>query len=403
MERKAKWLASGFTSVLAVLLVAQLVNAQFEGLEGMEAPDDVSGVECSMCHGEFATMFEFSHEPAYDGDCVSCHLETGEGGHGGLVTDGRGLCLECHREQAGHYDVVDCWSAGCHTDVHGSNVEEHFIASRGEPYPGFFESTAGADYVGSHLCVRCHPEKHEWWGETVHSVSDADDSTPCDRRGCESCHGPGGKHFGRIAGIGIFEYTDAEEADAVCLACHKDETFVPEYQRTIHAKTGVVCTSCHNPHSVAEKHNLVFAPNEVCFACHETKRLDFARFSHHPVDLADPRSGMQCTACHNPHGGIGASMLKVERGDLCADCHLDKRGPFVYWMSGYDPNLGRGCLTCHAHHGANNANLLNLRGRPICLQCHTDQITHGGPQLCWTSGCHTEHHGSNTSFFFFGQ
>lgn len=376
--------------------------AQFEGLEGMEGPEDVSGVDCSMCHGEFAAEFQFIHQPAVDGDCVVCHLETGVGGHGGLVIEGRALCLECHSEQATHYPVLNCWAASCHADMHGSDVDPLLNPSRQEEYPGFFEATARAQYVGGSAdCLGCHPQVHEAWLESMHAVSEYDDFTPVSRRGCESCHGPAGNHWGREAGIGIFEYAYAEEADQVCLVCHKDETFAPEYMRTTHAKAGVACVSCHNPHDADFKHNLRGNPNQVCLACHETKEIDFRKFSHHPVDLGDARTGLMCTDCHNPHGGEGRTMLSMELADLCSGCHVDKAGPFVYQMPAYDGSTGRGCLTCHSHHGANNPNLLQLRGRSVCLQCHTEQASHFAPQTCWTTGCHTQHHGSNANFFFF--
>ena len=393
-----------FGLVVPVVLAALLFGmgiAQLDGLEGMEAPDDVEGMECSMCHGEFATEYKYTHTPAFDAECTLCHLETGEGGHGGLTMDGRELCLQCHSEQEYHYPVQTCWTSTCHADKHGSDIDELFNPSRQECYPGFAESTLGACYVGSDTCLGCHCDKQEWWAESAHSLPDMDEKARDGYKGCEGCHGPGSNHMGRLAGIGVFDVATVEEADAMCFKCHRDEMFEPDYWKTIHPLAGVACSTCHNPHDVTNEYNLTKPANELCISCHETKRADFNRMSHHPVDLKDPRTGMRCAECHDPHGAGGGRMLKEPLEELCISCHVDKGGPYVYSHPGYDPAMGRGCQTCHTHHGSNTPNLLMMNGRGVCIQCHTDRATHMSGQTCWTTGCHTEHHGSNSNFFFF--
>jgi DmsE family decaheme c-type cytochrome len=297
--------------------------------------------------------------------------------------------------------VVTCWTAGCHSDVHGSDANVLYRPSANEQYPGFTEATCNAGYTGSDSCLACHCEMVENWEKSAHSLTDLNDNVPPARQGCEACHGAGSEHFGRLAGIGIFEYAIVEEADAVCLKCHRDETFTTDYEKTMHPLAGVSCVSCHNPHNTTEKHNLKMAPNQLCLDCHETERADFARMSSHPVNLEDPRAGMLCIECHNPHGAEGDFLLNEPVETLCTSCHVDKAGPFVYSHAGYDPAMGEGCMTCHAYHGANSPDLLLMSGRGLCLQCHTEQVNHFGGQNCWTSGCHTEHHGSNENFFFF--
>jgi DmsE family decaheme c-type cytochrome len=401
MSVKARVFLIGLVVLLLPLAVWHLSVAQLDGLEGMEPPDDVSGVDCVMCHGDFAASYEFSHEPVLDGDCVMCHLETGDGTHGGLVGEGRELCLPCHTGYEGHNPVLNCWAASCHADKHGSDVDPLFNPSRQESYPGFCESTAGAEYVGSRNCLGCHCEWSEWWEQSMHSLSDLDQDTPLQLRGCEGCHGPGGNHWGQWAGIGYFVEANVEETDAQCFKCHKDEMFAPDYWKALHPLAGVSCTTCHNPHSQENKHNLGLPANELCLDCHKTTRADFNKMSHHPVDTSDPRTGMLCVECHDPHGAGGGLMLTESVEELCASCHLEKAGPFVYSHAGYDPALGGGCLTCHSNHGSNSPNLLLMNGRGLCLQCHTEMAAHVSGRNCWTSGCHTEHHGSNSSFFFF--
>ncbi len=401
MTIKSRWFVFWLTIILLTTGLWHLSMAQLEGLEEMEAPEDVTGVDCSMCHGDFATAYKYKHSPAADGTCVICHLESGEEGHGKLTDDSRGLCLSCHPDYEGHNPAVNCWASSCHSDTHGSDVDPVFNPSRQEPYPGFTESTACATYVGSQSCLDCHCEKCGWWAESAHSLSDLDNNISLDRKGCEGCHGPGSEHWGRSAGIGIFSYATVEEADNTCFKCHRDEMFIDDYWRTTHPLEGVSCTSCHSPHNVANQSNLIEPANELCFSCHKTKRADFNRLSAHPVDKKDPRAGMLCTECHNPHGAEGAGMLALPAEELCLSCHVEKAGPFVFPHVGTDAAIGNGCANCHTHHGSNTPNLLLMNGRGICLQCHTDRATQITGRNCWTTGFHTEHHGSNGNYFFF--
>lgn len=381
----------------AVFLACRAGMAQ---LEGMEPPADVTGVDCRMCHTDFGLGFQYPHDPVLNNNCTACHMPKGETKHGALVADDRDLCTSCHTDRRDHYPAATCWSAGCHVEIHGSNTDD-FLISRNEEYPGFFSSTCDAEYVGSETCLECHCDKDKWWTQSAHSMGDCDEKTPPERQGCEGCHGPGGNHYGRLAGIGRFEFASAGDSDALCLKCHRDEMYMPDYENSMHFRARVTCTCCHDPHDLTYKSNLKLPPNELCFSCHETKRADFMRLSHHPVDQADPRTGMNCTECHTPHGSPNKAMLVKAADELCVSCHVDKTGPFIYQHAGYDPALGRGCGTCHSHHGANSPNLLMINGRGVCLQCHTDRAQHFAGTDCWASGCHEEHHGSNVNFFFF--
>jgi len=385
-------------AICIALLAYQLSAAQ---LEGMEAPTDVTGADCRMCHTDFALNFEYPHPPALNAECTSCHKTTGEKGHGGLVAEGRDLCLACHEDKKDHNPAATCFSAGCHSDIHGSDKDKFFIASRTEEYPGFFQSTEGASFVGSSVCLACHDDKCTWWGQSIHSAGDYDEHKAPELQGCESCHGPGGNHYGRLAGIGRFEEAYTDEIDQVCLKCHRDEMYMPDYEDSTHVKAHISCTDCHTPHDLTNKANLKLSPNEVCFSCHKTKRVDFKRLSAHLVDTTDARTGMLCTDCHSPHGSANGAMLNQPLEELCMSCHVDKAGPFIYPHAGTDATLGRGCTTCHTHHGSSSPNLLTINGRGVCLQCHTEMATnHGGGATCWTAGCHSQHHGSNTNYFF---
>lgn len=92
---------------------------------------------CAQCHREQSRPFVFEHEALREG-CTVCHNPHGSINRQFLVERDNNLCLKCHAQVAGpaaggdlfigkvsHSSFVQrgsCWSAGCHTAVHGSNV-----------------------------------------------------------------------------------------------------------------------------------------------------------------------------------------------------------------------------------------------------------------------------------------
>jgi predicted CXXCH cytochrome family protein len=90
---------------------------------------------CAQCHREQTGPFVFEHEAMREG-CQSCHNPHGSMNRKLLVESGLNLCLKCHAQvQRTDGEVFigytrhtlllrqgSCWSAGCHTAVHGSNI-----------------------------------------------------------------------------------------------------------------------------------------------------------------------------------------------------------------------------------------------------------------------------------------
>jgi len=94
---------------------------------------------CAECHREQARPFVFEHEALREG-CTACHQPHGSINSKLLLERDNNLCLKCHAQMQGpgvpageifigkaphaaNLRMGSCWSAGCHTAVHGSNVE----------------------------------------------------------------------------------------------------------------------------------------------------------------------------------------------------------------------------------------------------------------------------------------
>jgi predicted CXXCH cytochrome family protein len=111
-------------------------------------------------------------------------------------------------------------------------------------------------------------------------------------------------------------------------------------------------------------------------------------------------------------------MLNQAHGNdqPCVQCHVDKRGPFIFEHQAGETD---GCITCHRPHGSENAKLLTrVAVAPLCLECHTgngdfgvrsnrgitypDHATHSmiDPHYQRCTGCHVAIHGSNVHYRF---
>ncbi len=92
---------------------------------------------CAQCHREQTRPFMYEH-PALREGCMVCHNPHGSINAEMLIEPDSNLCLRCHAQTpgpaaSGHVYIGgrdhttslafgSCWTAGCHTAVHGSNV-----------------------------------------------------------------------------------------------------------------------------------------------------------------------------------------------------------------------------------------------------------------------------------------
>lgn len=98
---------------------------------------------CAECHREQSRPFVFEHEALREG-CTVCHQPHGSINAKLLLERDNNLCLKCHAQTQGpgvgsgeifigkaphamNLRMGSCWSAGCHTAVHGSNVDSRLF------------------------------------------------------------------------------------------------------------------------------------------------------------------------------------------------------------------------------------------------------------------------------------
>lgn len=258
--------------------------------------------------------------------------------------------------------------------------------------PGF----AGATYVkDKEVCSGCHEESAKTYQPTEHArLFQHGPKGELQARDCESCHGPRSKHVENPdASLAL----TAGQYSQACLQCHQEGPRM-YWQSSPHKMADVNCVSCHNVMKKQSDTALLVAaePTSVCYDCHAEVQAQMLKTSHHPVR----ERKMDCASCHNPHGSVGASLLREATvNETCFQCHQEKRGPFLW----EHPVVRDNCASCHEAHGSNNGDLLNAKGAFLCLQCHSygghinvpryNRVSNPYGQGC--VNCHMTQHGSN--------
>lgn len=280
------------------------------------------------------------------------------------------------------------------------------MAADGKEAPSF--SRKGAD-----TCLKCHDSDHvEAIFQTPHGEP-ANPDSPFAGLQCESCHGPGGDHAGRvragetrppIMSFGSDAAAPVEDQNEVCLGCHQND-LPGKWHGDVHEQSETACADCHEVHAVRDPVLTREGQAGVCYGCHTGKRSQFQRAFAHPVRFDE----VTCTDCHSPHNSFSVSMLKEQSlNETCYSCHEEKRGPFLWEHL----PVAEDCTNCHRPHGSNHPGMLTKAKPLLCQDCHSraghPSVARTGQGLPGSEGqaskftvggsctnCHSRVHGSN--------
>jgi len=201
----------------------------------------------------------------------------------------------------------------------------------------------GVGYAGPEVCAACHTEIHEGWKVSLHANAF---SSPIFQQNWDEL----GKRFS-------------------CLECHTTG-YDPQFDRF--AFEGVTCESCHGPlQSGHPVEPMPVTPNaELCATCHETTKNEWEASQH-------GQTGLQCQACHNPHG----QAIKADSPtDLCMNCHKETGTSFTH---GTHADAELECSSCHMYTSPRTqAPIEGLVptghtfsvGSEACIGCHQDTV-----------------------------
>ncbi len=302
-----------------------------------------------------------------------------------------------------------------------------------EGEPAVHATIAGGspdDFVGSETCATCHEDQFKQYKFTKHAKLKDIASWKNKAEGCESCHGAGKAHVeggGDVTKIISFKGQNSKQVSESCMTCHSGKETHHNFRRGEHWRNDVGCTDCHNAHGsplgnskpdsitnigetskqnpgVATVAMLKQSEPQLCMSCHTETKAQFSKPFRHKV----LEGAMNCSSCHNAHGGFEQKQTKLAVGAdaSCVKCHSDKQGPFVFEHA---PLKTEGCASCHTPHGSANPKMLNRSSvRQMCFECHSSISEQAAPntpsfhnqanvRYLNCTVCHTAIHGSNAN------
>jgi len=366
-----------------------------------------AAIDCFSCHDRAAFQKRVKHEPAAAGECAACHSphvarfsgllqqkaqdlcyschEDARKGHSeGMVHQPvrQGECLACHNPHSSDFSGLlnkspteTCFT--CHTELPRNYKYTHEPYAKGKcdschlPHQSSYQSLLVKDPES--LCLKCHP---------MASVRQKHPNFPADLGKCGSCHSPHGSNRPALIRNILHEPYAAGCKDChtgknvpvpidTCLECHPDvsEQMASSHNHLVrYGDNG--CMACHSPHAGDDARLLKGKERHVCGNCHEAtfERHDTAKFKHKWTGA--------CNDCHSPHGSNHPAMAKAPINKVCSECH-GQHGIFTHPIGEnvFDPRTGQTmtCISCHASKGTEFEYHTRFSGkRDLCVQCHRD-------------------------------
>ena len=217
--------------------------------------------------------------------------------------------------------------------VASSSASIYFLADETKAPPTNYRKEVFHQAPREVVCAPCHnmqPSKVQLQDPTTNNP-------------CASCHARmlAKAHVHGPAGVYECSYChDVEsqpekyalrlDAGALCLECHEEQNSMPLLHGPVDA---AMCTVCHNPHASDQSAQLVTELNQSCMSCHESligkpHVIGAMSATAHPLEgpenPREPQKKLNCSSCHDPHGGQFEKYFVGEVKSamaLCAECH----------------------------------------------------------------------------------
>ena len=156
--------------------------------------------------------------------------------------------------------------------------------------------------------------------------------------------------------------------------CHEDAVAANREAPFPHvAAGGGGCVACHNPHSGAGAALLREEQETLCLSCHDPAGSSSGLEGRH---ASHGEGALECTTCHAPHGGERPVLMASDPIALCGECHSHQhQAAHPLGEEVRDPRNGApmDCVSCHGIHDAPYEFYLHKSGeRDLCLSCHKD-------------------------------
>ena len=217
--------------------------------------------------------------------------------------------------------------------VASSSASIYFLADETKAPPTNYRKEVFHQAPREAACAPCHnmqPSKVQLQDPTTNNP-------------CASCHarmlakahvhGPAGEYecsYCHDVESQPEKYALRLDAGALCLECHEEQNSMPLLHGPVDA---AMCTVCHNPHASDQLAQLVTELNQSCLSCHEGLRgkphvIGAMSSTPHPLEgpenPREPLKKLNCSSCHDPHGGQFGKYFVGEiksAMQLCAECH----------------------------------------------------------------------------------
>lgn len=306
-DRKLNRVVASAAALAATLLVSFSVLLNSSPTEAQEAASySREGADsCFACHDDQVTLAIFRTRHAVQSDpngpfghgqlqCEACHGPSGD--HAGRVRRGQerpasiefgsgtstpvdvqnGMCLDCHRSDAGigwHGNAHDFGEVAC-ADCHTSHAASD---------PVMMTATQPA------VCYDCHAEQR---GQAMKPFGHPIRQGEMDCSSCHSTHE--GTTESNLAGMTLND---------TCYQCHAEQRGPLLWE---HAPVVEDCSNCHEPHGSNHPGMLALRAPMLCQSCH-------SQLGHPSV--ANDASGLP--------GGVPSDLL-LDRN--CMSCHTQVHG-----------------------------------------------------------------------------